>query len=343
MTDQMPKLASSIERAWSVGLHLGRRKPYNARACCVCDPLALPNCCGSAVMCTGRLPRVVRGCVVACWLGYGAAAAATAHAQPMVTIQTPFRAVNDNFFERIGIGWTVRGPGFALQMGSFPRAVPQFGGFQPGAGIQGGVGFTGRGVSGNAFFNFAQGSQRTMVSQTPVVTLTNGQSALVADTSLAPFVISLVPAIPVRPPVLPWKQQLEGAIPRQMRPPAAPAAPAAARAAPLAANPDRMADGPAAGATLRQQIAAVAPVEPAAMNALPGGDPARASLAELRNQAAQQQAQRDAEAAHYLQRARQAQAQGNPGAARVYLQMAASRARGTLKQEIQAELAALGR
>jgi hypothetical protein len=259
----------------------------------------------------------------------------------MVTVQTPFRAVNDNFFERIGIGWTVRGPGFALNMGSFPRAVPQFGGFQPGAGIQGGVGFTGRGISGNAFFNFAQGSQRTMVSQMPVVTLMNGQSALVADTSLSPFVISLVPAIPVRPPVLPWKQQLDGAIPRQMRPPAA--LPAAARAAPVAADPDRVADVPAAGATLRQQIAAVAPVERAAANVPPADDPARASLAELRRQAAQQQVQRDAEAEHYLQRARQAQAQGNPGAARVYLQMAASRARGALKQEIQAELAALGR
>jgi hypothetical protein len=262
----------------------------------------------------------------------------------MVTVQTPFRAINDNFFERIGVGWTVRGPGFALNMGSFPRAVPQFGGFQPGAGIQGGVGFSGRGISGNAFFNFAQGSQRTMVSQTPVVTLMNGQTALVADTSLSPFVISLVPAIPLRPPVLPWKQQLEGAVPWQVRPPAAPpAVPRDAGAAPAEPGPDRLANVPAARPTLRQQLAAVAPVIHPVANVPPAGDPARASLAELRSQAPQQQAQRDAEAEHYVQRARQAQAQGNRGAARVYLQMAASRARGALQREIEAELAALAR
>jgi hypothetical protein len=295
-------------------------------------------------MCTVGFWRVARCCAAACLLGCLGVAASTARAQPMVTVQTPFRAINDNFFERIGVGWTVRGPGFALNMGSFPRAVPQFGGFQPGAGIQGGVGFSGRGISGNAFFNFAQGSQRTMVSQTPVVTLMNGQTALVADTSLSPFVISLVPAIPLRPPVLPWKQQLEGAVPWQVRPPAAPpAVPRDAGAAPAEPGPDRLANVPAARPTLRQQLAAVAPVIHPVANVPPAGDPARASLAELRSQAPQQQAQRDAEAEHYVQRARQAQAQGNRGAARVYLQMAASRARGALQREIEAELAALAR
>ncbi len=45
------------------------------------------------------------------------------------------------------------------------------------------------------FIQAAQGDQRTNMLQAPKVTLFNGQSAIVADTTQRPFVISVIPVV----------------------------------------------------------------------------------------------------------------------------------------------------
>lgn len=75
---------------------------------------------------------------------------------------------------------------------SFGLTTPQFGGNQT-------VGEFGFAILSDieAFFliNASQGDQRANVLQAPKVTLFNGQQGIVADTSLRPFVISVIPVV----------------------------------------------------------------------------------------------------------------------------------------------------
>jgi general secretion pathway protein D len=75
---------------------------------------------------------------------------------------------------------------------SFGLTTPQFGGAQP-------VGTFGFAILSDieAFFliEASQGDQRANILQAPKVTLFNGQQAIVADTSLVPFVISVIPVV----------------------------------------------------------------------------------------------------------------------------------------------------
>jgi hypothetical protein len=70
-----------------------------------------------------------------------------------------------------------------------------------------------------------------------------------------------------------------------------------------------------------------------------GGSGPLASVAELAARKATTQAAEQAEAEQLLERGLKAQAEGKPGVAKVYLQMAAKRSTGKLKQQV---LAALG-
>jgi hypothetical protein len=173
--------------------------------------------------------------------------AASAAPAQQVTVTTPFHAVNDSFFERIGGNFNfninptpgVGGPGIAFgrpdpnalpgvlpgrnvmdfdrgrgvvvglaapgvftpdlaipfRQNGFGLAIPQFGGFAPGAGMT--SGFQVRGPKGNAsfFWEASQGSRRSLVSQAPSVTVTNGYPGYFGDTSQSPFVVGLVPVV----------------------------------------------------------------------------------------------------------------------------------------------------
>jgi general secretion pathway protein D len=81
-----------------------------------------------------------------------------------------------------------------FRQGSFQLAVPQFGGFAADAGAQVGFAILSD-IEAFFFINAAQGDRRSNVLQAPKVTLFNGQSAYVADTSQSPFVISVVPVV----------------------------------------------------------------------------------------------------------------------------------------------------
>ena len=151
-----------------------------------------------------------------------------------VTIEVRFVTLQDNFFERIGVDFdfdvndnsgfqqgdldgtlansTFQEDGSDITIGldpngnptldldlsfnqnSFASAVPQFGGFDPGAASTFGFAIL---SDIEAFFlvEAIQGDQRTNVMQAPKITMFNGQFATINDTSNRPFVTSVVPVV----------------------------------------------------------------------------------------------------------------------------------------------------
>ncbi len=81
-----------------------------------------------------------------------------------------------------------------VSQGSFDLAVPQFGGFQPGAGAQLGFAILSD-LEAYFFIEASQGDRRSNVLQAPKVTLMNGQAATVSDFTFSPFVISVIPVV----------------------------------------------------------------------------------------------------------------------------------------------------
>jgi len=134
-------------------------------------------------------------------------------AAQMVNISTPFVTTNDSFFERNGVnfGFDIPGggnlvglgpdgnptPNGAIQFrqGGFGSAIPAFGGNDPAANAN--FGFANTGGPINTFFNFAagQGSSRSIVSQTPSVTIMNGQQGTIIDATQTTFVTGLIPVV----------------------------------------------------------------------------------------------------------------------------------------------------
>jgi general secretion pathway protein D len=151
-----------------------------------------------------------------------------------VTIEVRFITLSDRFFERIGIDFDFNiddnsglnaiadilvpargerddgGPSVAFgltpngtptptldlefKQGSFASTRPQFGSFDPNTAATFGFAIL---SDIEAFFllEAAQGDDRTNVLQAPKVTLFNGQTAFVSDTSQRPFVISVIPVV----------------------------------------------------------------------------------------------------------------------------------------------------
>jgi general secretion pathway protein D len=146
-----------------------------------------------------------------------------------VTIEVRFITLNDRFFERIGVDFDFdvddnsfevagqapvipddTGPSlsfgldpsglptidydYQFSQGSFGSTVPQFGGFDAATAANFGFAIL---SDIEVFFllQAAQGDDRTNVLQAPKVTLFNGQTGFVSDTSQRPFVTSVVPVV----------------------------------------------------------------------------------------------------------------------------------------------------
>ena len=145
-----------------------------------------------------------------------------------VTIEVRFITLNDDFFERIGVDFDFDiddnegisiadvnnidddGPNVTIgldptggptvdldipfRQGSFGTTIPTFGGFDANAAAN--VGFA---ILSDieAFFliQASQGDTRSNVLQAPKVTLFNGQTASISDTSQRPFVTSVIPVV----------------------------------------------------------------------------------------------------------------------------------------------------
>lgn len=145
-----------------------------------------------------------------------------------VTIEVRFITLNDNFFERIGVdfdfdlddntGLTVgqlqqlddQGPSVTVGLDPFGQVTPDldirftqgsFGSTTPGFGRfdSNSVANLGFAILSDieAFFliQAAQGDERSNVLQAPKVTLFDGQTASVSDTSQRPFVTSVIPVV----------------------------------------------------------------------------------------------------------------------------------------------------
>jgi len=116
-------------------------------------------------------------------------------AAQQATVQTPLHTVGDSFYERIGLQWGLNFPGGFARFGGPSVGVPPFGRFDPNAGLNFGLGFRGGNVNGFLNGAFAQGFQRSFVTQAPVLTLTNGVPGYVGDASISPFVVGSIPVV----------------------------------------------------------------------------------------------------------------------------------------------------
>lgn len=152
--------------------------------------------------------RTVAACsAVVCCL------AATAWGQnpPQVTITTPMHSVGHSFFERIGTQWSLQGPGFFVRFGGGP-AVPPFGRFQPGAGLQGGVGFQGGPWRGQLHFFAGQGARTSFTTVAPSMTVTQGMPGTMFAGTWSPFVMGVVPVVGRPWPGVPYRTPLQMAV-----------------------------------------------------------------------------------------------------------------------------------
>jgi len=145
-----------------------------------------------------------------------------------VTLEVRFITLSDDFFERIGIdfdfdiddntGLSTRTPLFPDDVGpsivhgldalgaptndldlqfrqdNFGAAVPQFGGFDINTAANFGFAIL---SDVEVFFllQAAQGDRRSNILQAPKVTLFDGQTATIADTSSRPFVVGIIPVV----------------------------------------------------------------------------------------------------------------------------------------------------
>lgn len=226
------------------------------------------------------------------------------------------------------IGFGSAGNAFFEQNG-FGQAVPPFGGFTPDAGATLSFGLPGGGIN----FSAAQGSRSSLSAQSVTGTLSNGVPMSVAESSLAPFVIGVIPVVgqggasPLAERVARLRQ---GEQPGPRGGGAAPAPAVAVR--------------PAAHAQAKPERKIAAQGGAAAAGPSSAERPAR-SVAEIRRAQQQSTASDDASsqvtAQKLVERAATATAAGKTSVARVYYQQALRHASGPLKQHVQQQLDAL--
>lgn len=275
-----------------------------------------------------------------------AASTDSASAQ-MTTIGTSQQNVRNSFFEGINSGWSVRGPNFFANFGGGGNAAaPQFGGYNPNAGIQSGFTFGGGPFSGGFNFSAAQGNSSSFTSETPLLTTMNGQYGSLFIGRERPFVTSLVPI--VGPGVVAYAPVVSGVPTFPQLSPLAPQLPWQAQ---LAAQGGLRRpgmgvlkldqDGPAPRAPAVRQAGAdgveqgVEGGRAGLIDALP---PTRA---ERDRQKVAAEAAKLASAKSYFDKGVDAEQSGKPAVAKLYFEMAARRADGELKAEAEQRVKSL--
>ena len=282
------------------------------------------------------------------------AAAVPGQAQ-QVTIGTPFHSNRDSFFENNSINWSGNYRGINFSYGGGVLARPQFGGPDNNAGLTTNFGFAGKNGRINFATNFGQGYQQSSTTQTPSVTMMNGQTGYVSDTSQTPYVISVIPvvgAFPISPQQL---QQISGIEPSTVNP---------RIQAMLQAHADAQATGQGqAGGPVppqqrpnnmapRQNLKLMNVPDPIPAPPDPGeaagqrlnaaqestaGRPAL-SVAEAKRLRQQEQDVANGEMAALMERARALEEDGKPNVAKIYYQRIAKHATGELQQQARTRL-----
>lgn len=275
-----------------------------------------------------------------------------------VTVSTPHTTVSDSFFEHTGTSWGARGNNWFFQFGppGNPNgAAPPFGGFDPSAGAN--FGFGGGPFNGGFLGNFSQGSRRSFTSVTPSVTMMNGGTGMIMDTSVSPFVMGYIPVVggfpmvapPLVQPMVPAADYIppgEGsghtavvqALQNASKEPPVPKPGVVDAHVPEQAD-DFTLIGPGAAAT-GSAAADAAGGRLTASQQSTAGRPAM-SVAEAQRIRQAETAQVDSEAQRLLERGKHAQADGNLSVARTYFKMALNRASPSLRQEILGQIASL--
>jgi hypothetical protein len=279
-----------------------------------------------------------------------------------MTIHTPFRTASDSFFEQTGISWSGNYRGITFSYGGGALAVPPFGGAQPGAGLSANFAFVGKDGQINFATNFGSGYRQSFTTQTPSVTIMNGQTGSISDTSQTPFVISVIPVVgafpvapPMLPPMLPPPDDPLGIDPRvqammQARTDAQDQAAAQAAAQAQAGGPVQPLPAPPRPNNMAPRINK--PADPVPAGPDPGdaaaerlnaaqqstaGRPAP-SVAEAKRMHQQEQAAADEELSALMVRAEALEEDGKPSVAKIYYQRIAKHASGALQQQAKQKL-----
>jgi hypothetical protein len=243
-----------------------------------------------------------------------------------ISVSSPVQRLGDSFFERIGtdFGWGIRGRrgGAFFNQGSFESALPPFGGHNPAADAYFGYGMR----SNNADLSFGlaagQGSSRSIISQAPSVTMSNGGVAGVADGMLQPFVTGIIPVVGAfrASPLLERLHRLRSL--RRQQPSAA-----AEDDEPMTVRPpDR-----------RSQPTPLTLAAPGSSTAERGD----ISVAEIRARQAAEEGAKQREVQGLIAKAQRWEQAGNAGVASIYYRQAASRATGSLQRELQEKVKSL--
>lgn len=301
-----------------------------------------------------------------------------------VTSTVPGYRVGDSFHEMFGLHWgfSRSGPGGGVffDNGGFGGATPAFGGFDPNSAAR--FGFARGGTNGGFFLDFiaSQGSNRSIVSQSPILTLPNGGAGAFYNSSLTPFVTGWVPVVGQSPLEERLSRLRQGDRGGPRDPDAATSAPPATDADPTAPPPAPEAAGekvnaaaedsgkpnegkPVArstrvyaseslslGKSSREVDARGASELGASGDGGVASNPTAStaakgdlSVAEIRRRQAQETAERNDEVEQLVVKAREAELQGKGGVARIYYQQASRRATGARQQELAAKLRELSR
>ena len=235
-------------------------------------------------------------------------------------IEAPSGSIGNSFYENIGVSWGLQGNGWFARFGGAPGVTPPFGGFDPAAQGQFGAGFRSGGVSGFLNFTAGQGSDSSIVSQSPSVVVPNGGFGFVSDTLQRPFVLGIVPVLGDEP-VSPVKQALsrleaEGGIQRLGRD-----------------------DDSQEGLKLGGKPSAPAPSGGSGGNS--SAERGDMSVAEIRARQAAENAVAAAEIDALVEKAAQSESAGKLGLARIYFRQAHRRATGSRQTELEAQLRAI--
>ena len=281
-----------------------------------------------------------------------------------VTVGTPFRTNRDSFFENNSINWSGNYKGINFSYGGGVLARPPFGGPDNNAGLTTNFGFAGKDGQINFATNFSQGYRQSSTSQTPSVTLTNGNPGYISDTSQTPFVISVIPvvgAFPVSPQQL---QQISGVNPGGLDPRIQAMMQARADAqvqAAAQAAAQAQAGGPIQPLPQQQRPNNLAPRQNMKLMNVPdpvpaAADPADAaaqrlnvaqestagrpalSVAEAKRLHEQEVAGANGEMAALMERAKALEEDGKPNVAKIYYQRIVKHATGELQQQARTRL-----
>lgn len=129
----------------------------------------------------------------------------------LINVQTPLHNLRDDYYSQNGISFNgflggnsrIRGlnaagqitPNIVFNQGSAASAIPPFGGYDPNAGLYTGAMYNGGNFGFGLGVSMGKGNTRSIISNTPSVTMFNGQSASIFSGENRPFVTGITPVV----------------------------------------------------------------------------------------------------------------------------------------------------